>query len=197
MVDIFSFCRIPPRSLPLDSLGSPILYRSKATYDGLTRSITIAVWVGILAIVSIVVSRLPEEVSSTLELIAALLATVGVSFGVLLGLLPFSPRSYELTLSGIVIRRIWRSFEIPYTEIEEAKRINWSWAGIRLYASGGLYGYFGLFKFRDLGRVWVYVTNRHNVVLLRTRSGTQYMLSPEDPEAFLEKLKAILAKMNA
>lgn len=197
MAEILSFCRIPPKCLPSGSPGSPVLYRSEARYDPLTKSITIAVWVGIVAMVSIVVSKLPGEVHSTFELVAALLVAVGLPLGVLLGLFPFSPRSFELTMSGIVVRRLLRSFEIPYSDIVGAERAEWSWVGIRLCASGGLYGYFGLFRFRDLGMVWAYVTNRHNVVLIKTKSGTLYMLSPEDPEGFLEKLRAITSRMKA
>jgi hypothetical protein len=132
------------------------------------------------------------EVREPMQVMLASTIVLGLTFGILISLYLFSPRGFELTLSGVVVRRVLRSFEIPYKEIVEAGRVSWTWRGIRLFASGGLYGYFGLFQFSGLGRVWTYVTNRHKLVLIRTRDGTLYMLSPEDPDIFLEKLRRVM-----
>ncbi len=196
MSSFLSFCRIPPGGLPLRFSSSPTLYRSRARYDSLTKSITLGVWAGIILIDVATLYHVYAEITEPTQLIAGSLIILGLTFGVLLGLYPFSPRGFELTLSGIVIRRTLRSFEIPYKDIVEVKRVDWTWKGIRLFASGGLYGHFGLFHFSRLGRVWAYVTDHHKTVLIKTKDGTQYMLSPEDPEAFLERLKALMGRVE-
>lgn len=189
----FSFCRLPPSGIPLKFSNSPILYKSKARYDGLTKGITLGVWIGFMLIDVVTIYVMYTKLTGLAQFIVGSLV-LGLTFGILLGLYPFSPREFELTLSGIVVKRIIRSFKIPYEEITEVSRARWTWKGVRLMASGGLYGYFGLFRFSGLGRVWAYVTDRHKIVLIKTRDGTKYMLSPEDPDAFLEKIRAVMRK---
>lgn len=59
--------------------------------------------------------------------------------------------------------------------------------GIRLWASGGLYGYYGLFYLDKLGKVWVYATRRKRVLLLKVNN--KYIISPENLEVFLKLLE--------
>jgi hypothetical protein len=33
-----------------------------------------------------------------------------------------------------------------------------TWLGIRLFAVGGLFGFYGLYAVKGLGKIWVYVT---------------------------------------
>lgn len=187
MEELFSFCRIPPGSIPLKPSSSPILYKSSADYDTIIKLITISAWIGLTSInaltVYFAITKIQQLTTSTLVIALTAVPTLGV---LLIGYL-FSPRSFELTLNGIAIKRPIKSFEIPYREILNVKRVGWSWRHLRLFGSGGLYGFFGLFQFSGLGRVWTYVTNRHKVVLVETKGGTKYLISPEDPEAFLEK----------
>ncbi len=181
------FCRIPPGGLPLRSFYPSILHRSGASYDRLVKVVTLLCWVGLISLdlwiiyVSYVES-LPPRLSFFLVAITSVLV-----FGILIGTYVFSPRGYELTLSGVVVKRVLRSFEIPYGDIIDARRVGMP-RGIRICASGGLHGFFGLFQLDGLGRVWMYVTNRGNLVLITTRRGVKYIISPDNPEDFLRKL---------
>ena len=188
---LVSFCRIPPGGLPLRLACPPTLYKSRAEYDALTKSITAASWIGLVALDLLVAYAAATQIEQPTLSAALVSATTALILGILLGAYAFSPRGFDLTPSGIVVRRLARSFEIPYEEIAEVERVEWTWKGIRLCASGGLYGFFGLFQLRGIGRVWMYVTNRHKVVLIRTRRGVQYAISPEDPDAFLRALSAL------
>ena len=194
MNEITSFCRIPPGGLPLNISYSTTLYKSDAKYDPLVKSITIASGIGLIAlnifIIYVALTQIPHPLLASF-LIAM---TTTLTIGILLGTYLFSPQSFELSLKGVIVKRHLRSFEIPYEEIIEARRIKWTWKGIRLCASGGLYGFFGLFYLKDIGKVWLYVTNRDNTILLRTKKGVQYMLSPENPENFLKKLNILMRK---
>lgn len=190
-----SFCRIPPGGLPQGISSSSVLYRSEARYDPLTKLITVGVWIGLLALNSIVIYAALTEIRQQILSLILVAMTAVLTLGVLLGTYLFSPRGFELTPGGLVVKRAVRSFEIPYGEMVEAKRVSWTWKGMRLCASGGLHGFFGLFQFSGIGRVWTYVTNRHKTVLIRTRRGVQYMVSPEDPETFLEKLETLRKKV--
>ena len=117
--------------------------------------------------------------NSTAGLLTALL-----TIGILVVPYLFSPIAFELSKSGVIVKRPLRSFLIPYSEIVDVSITDLSWKGIRLWASGGLYGFFGLFYVSNLGRVWAYVTRRKNIILIKTKS-LKYAISPEDPQTFL------------
>ncbi|MBP6664010.1 MAG: hypothetical protein KA168_01840, partial [Chitinophagales bacterium] len=59
---------------------------------------------------------------------------------------------------------------------------------IRLFASGGMWGYYGFFYSFKMGKMWWYVTQRKNYVLIQTTDDTQYLLSPDQPEQLLNAL---------
>ena len=61
--------------------------------------------------------------------------------------------------------------------------------GIRLFGSGGFFGYFGLFKLKGLGRVWVYATRRVHLILVNDVSGKKFIISPDDVGKFMQVFK--------
>ncbi|RLI86194.1 MAG: hypothetical protein DRP01_04710 [Archaeoglobales archaeon] len=105
-----------------------------------------------------------------------------ICLGILLIPYLFAPKSFELTQSGIVVRRLLRS----YSKVKGVSVIDLP-LGIRLWASGGLYGYYGLFYLDKLGKVWVYATRRKRVLLLKVNN--KYIISPENLEVFLKLLE--------
>jgi hypothetical protein len=58
-----------------------------------------------------------------------------------------------------------------------------------LFGSGGLFGYYGLFRTRALGRSTWYVTNRKNRIVLIAGAKT-FVLSPDDVDGFLRALNS-------
>ncbi len=120
-------------------------------------------------------------------IIAALL------LGVLLLPLLFAPLKYRLEDDALVIKRILRSIRIPYTSItsiETADSLDgWGKLGaFRLWASGGLYGYYGAFYSSKLGVINVYARRRQGFVLITLKNGTKYALAPPDPKEFEREL---------
>ena len=61
---------------------------------------------------------------------------------------------------------------------------------MRLFAMGGLFGFYGLYAVKGLGRMWVYVTRRKKVVIIENRN--KYVISPERNEEFLEILRKVV-----
>ncbi len=105
--------------------------------------------------------------------------------------LAWSPRSYTVSERSIEVHRLIGTVRIPLDGIREVRT-----AGaddlrnaIRIFASGGLFGYYGLFQTPKLGRCWWYVTNRRNAVCIITREKTT-LLSPDDVDGFLAAVRA-------
>ena len=101
----------------------------------------------------------------------------------------FTPKGFRFTSQGLGIERLRNTIIIPYSQISTVQRGKWTWKAARLGGSGGLYGYLGFYHIFGIGKVWMYVTNRHKMVLLETKKGIKYAISPRDPEDFVLQLQ--------
>ena len=117
----------------------------------------------------------------------AVLVVHSMAAGVLVSLLiaacfAYSPRGYEIADQTLTIKRMAGNVRLPLDGVSEVRL-----AGgddlkrcIRLWASGGLFGYYGLFNTKGLGNCTWYVTNRRKSVVLINGAKT-VVLSPDDP----------------
>src|SRR5580692_6612261 len=146
-----------------------------ASYDRFTKILSAFVCFGFLAI--ILASH--SIVISTLALIVIL-----ISFA-------YSPRGYTVADRSILVRRIAGQARISLDDVRELRRSTEEdlRGCIRLRGSGGLFGYYGLFRSAKLGEFTEYVTNRNNSVILITGSKT-VLFSPDDVEGFLNAIRA-------
>ena len=117
-----------------------------------------------------------------------LIVSLLILYGGILAL-PFlwAPRGYAIRGDGILVKRAIGDAKIIVAE--PPQRWSWTWWGIRLFGSGGLYGYYGYFAFRGLGKVLMYATNRHKLVLIRDDRGRRYLISPDNPQEFIKQLR--------
>ena len=146
-----------------------------ASWDGLVKGITGG---AILLLASIAVIVTIESDNLFLAV-----GVIGILACVLILPLLWAPCGYVVQANHVIVKR-W----IGETEIivaDEPRRWNWTWQGIRLWASGGLYGYFGHFAFRGIGRVHMHATNRHNFVLIKDDKSQKHVVSPDEPEKFI------------
>lgn len=106
----------------------------------------------------------------------------------------FAPRGYDLTADELLVRRPIGPVRIATREITAIERPTSPVIGmsIRLFASGGLFGVFGLFWSSKLGRFWMWGTRPDKLVLLRLRDGLPVILTPDDDEALASRLNTQL-----
>lgn len=133
---------------------------------------------------TVVVLLLAGVVISTRSILAG-----GVAAVVLLGSYAYSPRGYLILDGAIVVRRGLGSVRISLDgmrELREAHADDLS-GSLRLFGSGGLFGWYGIFRTSKLGKCTWYVTNRANVVVLITAFRT-ILFSPDDVDGFIAAL---------
>ena len=161
---------------------SALVYESKATYDGVTKIVTIGFIVLCGSLVAMLSPTIQEPV---LILVSPLMLITVVAI-----LFLYSPISFLLTDSGLVIKRPVGSIKIPYSEIAEAHYSpeEWAWWRLRLWGSGGFLGFFGLFWNKKHGKHRVHITNRHHLVVIKACGRQTVMVSPENPEEFVKRL---------
>lgn len=103
----------------------------------------------------------------------------------------YSPRSYVVCGRSITVRRPIGDVRFPLDELLEIRRASRSdlRGGMRLFGSGGLFGYYGLFWMPSLGKSTWYVTNRRNAVVVTT-SGKTAVFSPDQLTEFIAAVQA-------
>lgn len=146
-----------------------------ASYDSTTKIISAAVFV--IFVVAVIATK------------SAI--TAGVGGAVVIFAYAYSPRGYAIRERSIAVQRLIGNVHIP---IEGAREIRTAAADdfrgcIRLWGSGGMFGYYGIFRTSKLGRSTWYVTNRSNAVVVITDAKTA-LFSPDDVHGFIRALRA-------
>ena len=105
--------------------------------------------------------------------------------------LAYSPRGYIVEGRRILIRRLAGTLSMSLDDIREARPASREdlRGCIRLWGSGGLFGYYGIFSTDQLGKTTWYVTTRNKMVVVKTAAKT-VLLSPDDTTGFLAAVQA-------
>ena len=91
---------------------------------------------------------------------------------------------------GVGVRTLARTKLIPYENIDRIVRVDEQplftrLSTIRLFGSGGVFGYIGWFRSKGLGTFLSYATDEKNVFLIYRKKGTPVAISVNDPDEFL------------
>jgi len=102
----------------------------------------------------------------------------------------WSARGYEIIDGTLVVRRLAGSVRIPLESIREAREATpEDLSGcMRLFGSGGLFGWYGLFRTSKLGKSTRYVTDRSHAGVLVSGART-VLISPDEVERFLSVVR--------
>lgn len=103
----------------------------------------------------------------------------------------YSPRGYLVGQGSIRVRRFLKDAEIPLERVLAVRRAtpeDLKWA-IRLWGSGGFFGYYGIFRTSKLGKCTWYSTRRTAQVVVITETQTA-LFSPDDIDGFLTAVRA-------
>jgi aminopeptidase-like protein len=103
----------------------------------------------------------------------------------------YSPQKIRVTNSSIEIIRIIKPVEIPIGNIITAKKYTsfGKTKSKRVFASGGLFGYYGRFSNNELGDFEMYATKLDELVLITTET-KRYLISCESSEKFIADVQS-------
>ena len=104
----------------------------------------------------------------------------------------FRPAGYVVTADEVVISRPLWDVHIKRADIRRVAALPAREIGgaIRLFGVGGLFGYYGKYANRALGRMTWYATRRDTPVLVETADNKKYILTPNEPGSFVGALAA-------
>ncbi len=156
----------------------------KASLDKLAKGVTIAVTILflILIIAPLFVIGKQGLYISVLEGVLFVLI-YGISYGL-------RPTAYSLSQDCLSIHRPFSDVKLSRNSIEKITLLqnNDLKMSIRLFGSGGLFGYYGIFTNSKFGKMTWYATQRSNMLLIETKSNKKIVISPDDYQLFLKEI---------
>jgi len=161
-----------------------------AQWDTWAWNITLVV--GILLIL-ISLTLLPYSIWSlfqsdepiTIHLIVPILLPIILGVTIL-----FAPLRYSIKQGNITIHRFGPNIVISLKDIVAVEPID-TLSALRIFGSGGFFGYYGWFFNGELGVFKAYATNRHSAILITLVGDKKIVVSPDRPTEFMQLIIAM------
>jgi hypothetical protein len=156
----------------------------KASLDKIAKGVTIGVTV-LLIFIIVIGSGVLTGKTDLIETITVFVLMLLVFIPVLL----YRPKGYEIDPEAIIIKRDVKDLRIEKKDIEFIRPLEREEmrGTIRTFAVGGIFGYFGKYLNSQLGGFIMYATNMNNLILIATKTGKKFVISPDDKNAFLQE----------
>ena len=100
----------------------------------------------------------------------------------------FRPIHYQVLEDVLIIHRPIADVKIETSEKKSVEVLEKEMLQsiIRVFGVGGLFGYYGKFANTKMGMMTWYATRRDKAVLIITTTGKKIILTPDEPEKFIE-----------
>ena len=113
-----------------------------------------------------------------------------------LGLL-YGPLQILADGENVTVRSVLRKQKIPMDHIESVELFQPTMGAYRLFASGGYFGYWGLFREGDVGKYMAYYGKASDCFLITMKNGEKYVLGCKNPEAMVEYINSRLQQTDS
>ena len=125
--------------------------------------------------------------------ISIILLAVVLIFAYLVPFL-YRPIKYVITNDELIIVRLIKPYKIRLNEIKKVEPISKEdlKGTVRVFGSGGAFGYFGKFRNKKYGTMTFFTTRTDNRVYILTSEGKNIIISPDDSENFVSSLKELI-----
>lgn len=106
----------------------------------------------------------------------------------------YAPIGIYANENNIFVRSVLKKHTLLMQNVESVELFQPTMGAIRLCASGGYMGYWGIFKEGDIGRYAAYYGKASDCFLVRMTNGDKYVLGCENPRAMVEYIKSNIKK---
>lgn len=103
-----------------------------------------------------------------------------------------APLGYALDNRALYVeRKALRTLRVPLDQIVAVRLVPRAslYGAMRVYGTGGLFGWSGRYRIRDVGAVSMQATNLERLIVIERRRRRPLLISPADTNAFLAGLR--------
>lgn len=98
----------------------------------------------------------------------------------------------EATPDRIIMGSLLKCKKIPVRDIESVSLFQPTMGAVRIFASEGFMGYWGLFREGDTGRYYAFYGKASDCFLLRMKNGDKYVLGCEKPHEMTAYINSLI-----
>ena len=103
-----------------------------------------------------------------------------------------APISVKLTTQYFELKKVVGSIRIEYAAISYIGRYTPTLSDMKMFASGGLWGFVGVFRNSDIGSYNAFIGDMQQSFLIRTVEGRVYVFSVEDVDDLIASIKRVI-----
>lgn len=104
----------------------------------------------------------------------------------------YAPITIEANPKDVLVRSLLRRKQLPISDIESVKLFQPTMGAIRVCASGGYMGYWGIFREGDIGKYYAYYGKSSDCFLVTMKTGAKYVLGCENPRAMVDYINSLI-----
>lgn len=94
----------------------------------------------------------------------------------------------------IIMGSLLRGKKIPMADVESVELFQPTMGALRIVASGGYMGYWGLFREGDIGKYYGFYGKASDCFLVRMKDGRKYVLGCNNPAKMVDYIQSQLQK---
>lgn len=149
--------------------------------DNLARIITFTVCV-VLVIPFVTIFSQYNKLHQPLLLLGPAIVVISLVFVAL-----YRPKAYELGPDGLGVVRPAGIVRFPLQSVRSMRLVTAKdlGFGIRTFGVGGFLGYFGRYRYQNIGAATLYVTDRSKMILITFADDRKIIISPDDTAGFV------------
>ncbi|MDE6309505.1 MAG: PH domain-containing protein [Muribaculaceae bacterium] len=102
----------------------------------------------------------------------------------------FGPAYIKADSDSIVMGSLLRGKRLPMRNVASVELFQPTMGAIRICASGGFLGYWGIFREGDIGRYYGFYGKASDCFLVRMKNGDKYVLGCDNPSAMVDYIKS-------
>ena len=103
-----------------------------------------------------------------------------------------APISARLTTQYFELKKVVGSIRIEYAAISYIGRYRPALSDMKMFGSGGLWGFVGVFRNSDIGSYNAFIGDMQQSFLIRTVEGRVYVFSVEDVDDLIASIKRVI-----
>lgn len=109
----------------------------------------------------------------------------------------YCPLNISADDDEVKIKSPFKIHSIPMSSIVQVERFQPTMGSIRVCASGGFLGYWGIFKEGDIGRYMAYYGKSSQCFLITLHNGDKYVLGCKNPDDMIDFIRTKIMKTKS
>lgn len=106
----------------------------------------------------------------------------------------FGPTQVSVNSKYVIVKSYLKRQKISLENIKSVEMFQPTMGAYRLFASGGYFGYWGIFREGDIGKYTAYYGKASDCFLIRMKNGDKYVLGCKNPAEMVDYINYKIVK---